>query len=159
LGYSSGTSFSSPVLAGMGACLLQANPYANVKQVKMAIEQSAHQYSKPDSLLGFGIPDFGKADKYLKVNSAQNLALKNSWLVLPNPFSDYLLLQNATPNSAQPCLVSIYNLQGILVWHTSFSAGNNIILNNLANLPEGILIMRIRSGEKEEQFKLIKTVR
>jgi len=159
LGNSSGTSFSSPVLAGMGACLLQANPYANVVQVKMAIEQSASQYSKPDSLLGYGIPDFEKADRYLKVNSAQSLVLSNSWLVLPNPFNDYLLLKNQNPGSVKDGTVSIFNLQGILLWQTSFSAGENIILNNLANLPEGILIMRIRSGEKEEQFKLIKTAR
>ena len=46
VGYSSGTSFSSPVLAGMGACLLQANPYAGVKMAKMAIEQSANQYDQ-----------------------------------------------------------------------------------------------------------------
>jgi serine protease AprX len=159
LGYSSGTSFSSPVLAGMGACLLQANPYANVKQVKMAIEQSAHQYSKPDSLLGFGIPDFEKADKYLKLNSTQSLVLSNSWLVLPNPFKDYLLLKNQNPGSGKDGTISIFNLQGILLWQTSFGAGENIILNNLANLPEGILIMRICSGEKKEQFKLIKAAR
>ncbi|MBA4410365.1 MAG: hypothetical protein C0397_13180 [Odoribacter sp.] len=159
LGYSSGTSFSSPVLAGMGACLLQANPYANVKQLKMAIEQSAHQYSKPDSLLGFGIPDFGKADKYLKVSSVQNQVLKNSWLVLPNPFSDYLLIQNTTPNSAQPCLVSIYNLQGIMVWQSTFGSSEQIVLQNLDNLPQGVLFLTIRSGEKEERFKLVKTKR
>ncbi|MDP3643156.1 MAG: S8 family serine peptidase [Bacteroidota bacterium] len=159
LGYSSGTSFSSPVLAGMGACLLQANPYANVNQLKMAIEQSAHQYSKPDSLLGFGIPDFGKADKYLKVNSVQNQVLKNSWLVLPNPFSDYLLIQNTTPNSAQPCLVSIYNLQGIMVWQSTFGSSEQIVLQNLDNLPQGVLFLTIRSGEKEERFKLVKTKR
>jgi subtilisin family serine protease len=157
LGNSSGTSFSSPVLAGMGACLLQANPYANVKQVKMAIEQSANQYSKPDSLLGFGIPDFEKADKYLKVNSTQSLVSENSWLVVPNPFNDYLQIQNFNPATNEGCLISIYNLQGILLWQSAYKNTEQILLNNLDNLPNGFLVLSIRSGEKEDWFKLIKT--
>ncbi len=157
LGFSSGTSFSSPVLAGMGACLLQANPYANVMQVKMAIEQSAHQYSKPDSLLGYGIPDFEKADKYLKLNSAQSLISKNSWLVFPNPFNDYLQIQNFNPASNDGCLVSIYNLQGILLWQSAFKNTEQILLNNLKHLPNGFLVLSIRSGGKEDRFKLIKS--
>ena len=39
--------------------------------------------------LGYGIPDFEKADKYLKVNSATYLNWKSSWAVSPNPFADY----------------------------------------------------------------------
>lgn len=156
LGYSSGTSFSSPVLAGMGACLLQANPYANAKQVKMAIEQSAHQYSKPDSLLGYGIPDFEKADKYLKVNSTQSLISENSWLVLPNPFKDYLHIRNYNPASDKSCLISIYNLQGNLLWQTEFNTTEQILLNKLDKVPHGLLILSIRSGGKEDRFKLIK---
>ena len=158
-GNSSGTSFSSPVLAGMGACLLQANPYANVAQVKLAIEQSAHQYNKPDSLLGYGIPDFEKADKYLKFNSNRNLILDNSWQVLPNPFNDYLLLKNKGANTNENCLISIYNLQGIMVWQSTFEPSGMFVLRNLDHLPKGVLILSIRSGGKEERVKLIKTGR
>ncbi|MDP2335508.1 MAG: S8 family serine peptidase [Bacteroidota bacterium] len=159
LGTSSGTSFSSPVLAGMGACLLQANPYANVKQVKASIEFSASQYSKPDSLLGYGIPDFEKADKYLKVNSIQYLNRQGSWVVSPNPFVDYLLIQNLNPVYADNCLISIYNLQGVCLRQSTVKATETIFLNNLANLPDGFLILSIRSGGKEERVKLIKTAR
>lgn len=159
LGYLSGTSFSSPVMAGMGACLLQANPWANVKQVKMAIEQSAHQYSNPDSLLGYGIPDFEKADKYLKVNIENNLKAQKDWMVSPNPFSDYLLIQNVNPVSADNCLISIYNLQGILLWKSDFKNTEQILLNNLVNLPDGLLILNIRSEGKEERVKLLKMER
>ncbi|MBV5311748.1 MAG: S8 family serine peptidase [Prolixibacteraceae bacterium] len=159
LGNSSGTSFSSPVLAGMSACLLQSNPYANVKQVKIAIEQSAHQYSKPDSLLGYGIPDFEKADKYLKVNSTQSLVSENSWLVLPNPFNGYLQIQNFNPASDKGCLISIYNLQGILLWQSAFKNTEQILLNKLDKLPHGLLVLSIRSGGKEDRFKLIKSAK
>ena len=157
IGYSSGTSFSSPVLAGMGACLLQSNPYAGAKMAKLAIERSASQYDKPDSLLGFGIPDFEKADKYLKVNSANKLKDKSSWTVSPNPFSESIFLRNLNTVNNKNYLISIYNLQGICLWQSTFNSEETIILKNLANLPQGFLILSIRSGETEERIKLIKT--
>ena len=156
ISYASGTSFSSPVLAGMGACLLQANPYAGVKMAKMAIEQSANQYDKPDSLVGFGIPDFEKADKYLKVNSTNKLIEKSSWTVTPNPFSDYVSLRNLNAVNDKNYLISIYNLQRVCLWQSTFSSEESIVLKNLANLPQGFLILNIRSGGKEERIKLIK---
>jgi serine protease AprX len=156
LGSSSGTSFSSPVLAGLGACLLQANPYAGAKLAKLAIEQSANQYNKPDSLLGYGIPDFEKADKYLKVNSATNLNWKSSWAISPNPFTDCLFVRNLNNSIDEDYQVSIYNLQGICFWQSTFNPEETIILKNLANLPQGFLILSIRSGEKEERIKLVK---
>ena len=57
-GKSNGTSFSSPILAGMAACLWQAHPEAKSMEVFKAIEQSADQYATPDEKKGFGIPDF-----------------------------------------------------------------------------------------------------
>jgi subtilisin family serine protease len=98
-GYASGTSFSSPVLAGMAACLMQANPWTNVKQIKTAIEQSASQYISPDSLLGYGIPDFEKADKYLKINNVKLLKTESSFAVSPNPFYSELYIRNQNPSS------------------------------------------------------------
>jgi serine protease AprX len=156
-GYSSGTSFSSPVLAGMGACLLQSNPYAPAKLIKTAIEQSASLYHKPDSLLGYGIPDFEKADLYLKLNTAVKLNPIAGWAVSPNPFSDYIIIRNLNPVSGDKCFISLYNLKGICLWQSYFSLSETILLDNLSKLPNGFLILTIRYGRKEEHFKMIKT--
>lgn len=156
VGLASGTSFSSPVLAGMAACLLQANPYCSAKQVKLAIEQSASQYSKPDSLLGYGIPDFGKADKSLKTTSTVALSRESGWSVFPSPFVDYLILKRTGFNTSPAISVSIYSTNGICIFQRSFASAESFILKNLANLPKGILILGIRSGEKEERIKLLK---
>jgi hypothetical protein len=56
-----GTSFSSPMMAGMAACLWQALPHYSNFELKALIESSSHQFQQPDSLLGYGIPDFHKA--------------------------------------------------------------------------------------------------
>jgi len=55
---SNGTSFSSPLVAGMVACLWQALPDADNSTIKKLITQEASQSSHPDNRLGYGTPDF-----------------------------------------------------------------------------------------------------
>ena len=155
-GYSSGTSFSSPVLAGMGACLLQSNPYATAKQIKMAIEQSASLYNKPDSLLGYGIPDFEKAYNYLKLHTSVPLNAISAWGVSPNPFSNTISIRNRIPVSADKCFVNIYTMQGVCLLQSALTPSESMVLHDLSHLPNGVLILTIRYGGKEERFKIIK---
>lgn len=157
IGYSNGTSFSSPVLAGMGACLLQSNPEATVIQIKQGIEQSAHLYSTPDSLMGFGIPDFRKADQIVKSLVEKMKSEVASWEVLPNPFSESITIRQLTFEGFESCHIRIYSLQGVNLWESTFSPSPIIRLSNLGRLPQGVLILNIRSAGKQEQFKLIKT--
>ncbi len=60
-----GTSFSSPILAGMAATLWSAFPNRSNMEIKESIIASGSQSMKPDSLLGYGIPDFTKAYAFL----------------------------------------------------------------------------------------------
>ncbi len=62
---SNGTSFASPVMCGMIACLMQANPNASIYQVMDALKWSASQAADPDNILGWGIPDFKIANRIL----------------------------------------------------------------------------------------------
>lgn len=156
LGFSNGTSFSSPVLAGMGACLMQANPKATVKQLKSALEQSGSQYLTPDSLIGYGIPDFEKADSLLKNMVDHNGESLANWQVLPNPFTDYLVVRSLKTLQNDQCFFKVYNTQGVCLWQKEFNINEPLLLNNLGNLPHGLLILSIQSGDRKEQFKLIK---
>ncbi len=158
-GYSSGTSFSSPVLAGMGACLLQANPYSDVKLVKKAIEQSANRYTYPDSLTGYGIPDFDKADKYLKLYTLIPQIQKESWSVFPNPFNNFITIQNIERISGGTGIITIYSLSGTCLWQSTLPVSETIEVKNLSRLPIGVMVLSIRYGNKEEHFKIIKTSR
>ncbi len=62
--YSNGTSFSSPLVAGMAACYLQLtkeqNKESSVHQLIENILKTAHLSTSPDPQLGYGIPDFSK---------------------------------------------------------------------------------------------------
>jgi len=63
----SGTSYSSPITAGMVACLWQAHPEKRNLEIMNAILQNSSQFTSPDTLLGYGIPDFYQAHTLLSV--------------------------------------------------------------------------------------------
>lgn len=56
-----GTSFSTPLVAGLVACLWQALPQKNAKQIIQLVKDSGSNTSTPDNIYGYGIPDFWKA--------------------------------------------------------------------------------------------------
>ena len=55
-----GTSYSTPLLAGFMACLWQAFPEKNNQEIIGMVKQTADRYHHPDSLYGYGIPDFSR---------------------------------------------------------------------------------------------------
>ncbi|NPA69000.1 MAG: S8 family serine peptidase [Chlorobi bacterium] len=65
--FSFGTSFSAPIIAGAVACLWQAHPDCTNMEIIDAVIKSADKYTNPDNEYGYGLPDFNKADKYLKM--------------------------------------------------------------------------------------------
>jgi hypothetical protein len=68
----------------MAACLWQANPLLDNMQIADAIRQSASQYSQPDDLLGYGIPDFVLANNILTVINGPE-GKRASVEIYPNP--------------------------------------------------------------------------
>lgn len=61
--YANGTSFATPILAGLGICLWQAVPGLSNKEIVALIRESSSQYKRPDPELGYGVPDIYKAYK------------------------------------------------------------------------------------------------
>jgi serine protease AprX len=154
IGTGNGTSYSSPVMTGAATCLWQANPFATAAQVKSAIEQSAHLYSNPDSLLGYGIPDMKIADKILKTTILEKRNTTAEWLVYPNPAFDYIVLQKQNNLSYEKVHIAIYSVDGKLLRKEEKSDAVKIIIQNLRNLPRGLLILHIISDEKAEALKI-----
>ena len=60
-GRANGTSFASPILCGMVACLWQACPELTAKQLIELVRRSGDRADCPDNIYGYGVPDFWKA--------------------------------------------------------------------------------------------------
>lgn len=59
--HADGTSFATPVLAGLGACLWQALPQLSSREVVQLLRASADHAAQPDAETGYGIPDVYRA--------------------------------------------------------------------------------------------------
>jgi len=155
-GYGSGTSFASPINAGMMACLWQARPTLTQSTLRTIIEESASQYANPDSLLGYGIPDYSVALILSQVGVQSNTGI----LAFPNPFKDSFTVSFDT-NMSGKFEISVISITGNLILKTdrtiSAGGGNSVLLNNLVNLSPGMYILKISSGSMTEYLHMVKT--
>lgn len=70
--YSSGTSFSGPVMTGIVACLWQAFPRLTNIELLDIIRRSGDRYDSPNERYGYGIPNMEKAFRLAKeINDKQ----------------------------------------------------------------------------------------
>ncbi len=79
-----GTSFSGPIIAGAAACLWQSWPTKKNMEIAQAIKRSANQFFNPDTLLGYGIPNFNTAYTVLSLGEI-NFPSNESLHIYPNP--------------------------------------------------------------------------
>jgi len=159
---SNGTSFSSPVMAGMVACLWQANPNKKNTDIIDAIKKSASQYNEPDIYLGYGIPNFPAANKILSGFNTCCKPSENSFNLFPNPFTnDLIVVLNVMNNDKAN--IELIDIKGKLVFNQEnyilHKGCNYIILDTLNKLSKGNYIVRVRTFENGNSFshKVIKS--
>lgn len=150
---SSGTSFSCPVISGMSACLWSANPTLSPFWIKEAIVKSADKLFNPDTLYGYGMPDFQLALNILglheDVNAEKHIQLS------PNPVKNTLFVGLQANHNTDVELL-IYNLQGVLVKRQNINYNHSKIPLNISSLSSGMYILELRSDELSETIKFTK---
>jgi serine protease AprX len=150
-----GTSFSCPILAGMAACILQDNPEMCATDLLQAIRKSGDHYRAPDSLTGYGIPDFFQIYSSLETFTV-NLPITR---VNPNPFHEKIEIVFYSQSSG-PLSIDLYDAMAQVSFHsienTIGGVPNEIKLLGLESLRKGLYILRLASGHKIQVFKLIK---
>ncbi len=153
-GTSSGTSFSSPVIAGMSTCLWQANPTYTNFEIKEAIKQSGDNVFAPNEYYGFGIPDYELANSVLTKLSSK-LSNEPQFLKLsPNPFTDAVNIKLLMDTVLQ---VEVYDLSGRKIAATELNRNNiNELSGLLTKLDPGFYILNVGSISDYQSIKIIK---
>lgn len=139
----SGTSFSSPVIAGMATALWQKHPEANAQQIKRAIIESGNRFLNPDNAYGHGIPDFARASRLLQ----NNFKPEKNLVLFPNPISPESFISFFTENEEQVG-IEIFNLKGHKVFlidgYQSLQGYNRIQpFQNIYTLDNGVYLLRL----------------
>ncbi len=153
-----GTSYSAPLITGLAACLWQANREASAMEIRQAICKSADRFYRPDEDYGYGIPDFNLANVLLQMEQVDS-PVDKVVTVFPNPFQNllYVVFRYSTN---EPVDISLYDISGKEMMRTLYPQvdGRNYVKleDELAGLPRGAYIIRLRSGELSENCKLFK---
>ena len=129
----SGTSFSSPIMAGAIACFMQAYPRLSANEIMNLIRESSSQFNNPDYQLGYGIPNLHNAYEL-----ASNLTLDN-FIVYPNPVINYLNIISQWNISNYH--IDIFDINGKLIYSNYFTNPRPIINTDLFS--KGIYLMKI----------------
>ncbi|KKL28022.1 hypothetical protein LCGC14_2379320, partial [marine sediment metagenome] len=105
-----GTSFSSPVTAGLVACLWQKNRDISNYQLIESIRSSGSLNPYPDSLYGYGIPNFSLANDIITGNEL--IVFSSPTLtIFPNPALDHITISaNQYPPGVST--YEIYDIRG-----------------------------------------------
>ncbi|MCF8278501.1 MAG: S8 family serine peptidase [Flavobacteriales bacterium] len=155
-----GTSFSGPIMAGMSACLWQANlESATNMEVFHAIEASADRFTHPDKFYGYGIPNFAKANLMLSGITPNNVDKSELFPVFPNPFSDQF--QGMFYSSGkQKVLVRLVNSLGQEIRKFEGTAsdysGVTFRFSGLQGLTEGLYTLQIDADSGTYYQKMVK---
>ncbi len=155
--FGSGTSFSSPIIAGMSACLWQAMPDKNNMEIQDAIMHSASQYNNPDSLMGFGVPNYQSA-WWILTSVDSNLGNDSQFVkVYPNPFNNYVYLK-FSENQTSGIKIKLVNMVGQVIYDKDITGPiYKLSFDGLSDkMSSGLYFLEVSDSQKVQTVKLIK---
>lgn len=148
-----GTSFSTPIMAGLAACLWEALPDLDSFAMLRLLRESADQFQYPDSLMGYGIANVYKAynDQQTGIQSVTNLS--EPVYISISSSGNRLYINLIDPEQYNRCRVDIYTTLGNKVLTVSSLSGSI----DISSFPEGIYIIRLQIGDKQWVRKFVKS--
>ncbi|WP_420572455.1 S8 family serine peptidase [Kordia sp.] len=146
---SNGTSFSSPIIAGAMACMVQAFPTKTNLELMQTVRESASIYQNPTIQLGYGIPNFEMAFQILSEPEIEQQELIK---VFPNPTKANLQI-NITKTIGEVKLI-LTNLVGKTLQTVTNITNNQSI--DISQLASGMYLLRIEANGETFTKKIIK---
>ena len=152
---SSGTSFSSPLMAAMATGFWQAHPELNNMQVINYLRRSGNNFSTPNYTLGYGVPDFKKADQLVKIDQ---LIEKDKYLIAPNPIGEghqiNIYLNKLFVNEL--ATIQVINSAGKIIYgknNYKTSTENQLVLPH--KISSGIYLLKLKTPSLQISEKII----
>jgi serine protease AprX len=154
-----GTSYSSPLMAGLTTCLWQANRNKNNMSIIKEIEQSASLFDAPNGEYGYGEPNFYNSMLALGVYpSNQNINNTRSFLY-PNPFNTELNVYYYA-SGAGLVKLEFMDVSGRVLSSQQQEVYSNIpyrfMFNEWQNLSRGVYFVRISNNSGQQMLKAMK---
>jgi serine protease AprX len=146
---SNGTSFSSPVLTGVVACLWQAFPDKTNAEIIQLVKESAHLYANPTAQEGYGIPNFESVFNLLDMGEAEEIL---EVVAYPNPSENELKFK--FPDQVTEMELLVFNVLGKQISSEKITKINPT--TDISNLAQGLYFMQLKFDSQIKSFKILK---
>jgi len=136
----SGTSFSSPVMAGLVACFWQKNKTLKPDEIRDLIYTSSSHFITPNEDMGFGIPEFKRIIdiNYISVNNREIS-------IFPNPTQKSVVVEVNAVNAIDNSEISVYNFnKEIMKNKISLKKGKNQLFVDIDGLSRGVYFIKVK---------------
>lgn len=134
-----GTSFSAPIIAGLTACLRQALPDLSAQEIVGLIKNNSSQSLTPDSVMGYGIPDFYAA--YRQGTGIEPSLKEDIPLQIIDREGIPVIKIKRLPIGETSITLHIYTLEGVIIQEYNVSENSE---TPLYTLKKGIYILAAR---------------
>lgn len=143
IGSGNGTSFSSPILAGVIASFWQAFPTLTNVEVVKYVKESAHLFLNPTPQEGYGIPNFQKIYNQLfnKLNHPYQ------FIIYPNPTENSVSL--VLPVGVKDAEIFLINDLGKIIIHKTISDVNPTI--DISHIVIGYYFLQLKYKENDRE--------
>ena len=152
----SGTSFSSPIMAGAMACLWQSAPLISAQELRDAVRSSASQATTPDMLYGYGIPNMLNA---MSVFSSTSMLpeTQQTYTLFPVPFTASPSLKN-THTKLEQVIIEILSVSGQLICSRTLTmnGSSTVVLSDFDTMPSGFYFVRVFSQSGQQVLRAVK---
>lgn len=156
IGMSNGTSFSTPLIAGLVAGFWQALPELTNMEVIHYLKNAASRSDEPDTLVGYGIPNFMSAYA-LATNLEQDI--QDRFIVYPNPVDNTRKIYINSTDFSRPGMVVIdfFDLKGnkLISYNFDENTKDDVLELDVTHLIPGHYIFTCSIGQKVRKAKLI----
>jgi subtilisin family serine protease len=156
-----GTSYATPNMAGLIACLWQAFYDFSNMDILDAVQKSADRYNNPDEQYGYGIPNFRVAYSILQTKRMEktDAILNGKWIMaFPVPYRQHFTVALKAPSSGLANL-RLFDATGTLLVEKNVPVVQGSHYQVPMNVPSaryhGIFYLRYSDGTNTTTLKLI----
>jgi serine protease AprX len=153
-GKASGTSLAAPLITSLAAGVWQKYPALTNIELMDAIRFSASQSFHPDTLLGYGIPNYQRIVSYLEKNISDDF-----FAVYPNPaLQDSIMIQPLFPEEVDTCNIEFISAEGKSVYNAEvgFSRNTRSFTRSLVQFATGLYFVRIKWNGRTFVYRFVK---
>ena len=147
-----GTSFSSPIIAGMAASVWSAMPEVSSMDLFNLIQESGHLFPEGNNDYGYGVPNFYELLQYVSIEED----FTNSKPIYPNPFENYIMVDLSDFEKSENIELAVYNSMGQRVYFNTIASNDYYRIDIESSLPKAFYILKAKQRNKEYHWKLVK---